>query len=256
MKRDRKGFTIVELLIVAVLGSILVMAVYNILVTNQRTYTVQGEQVRGSQNLRAAMNYLTAHLRELNTEDIVAFDATDIEVESPTRFAVVCNVTYAVTPTLTARRYEGWVEAGDEVIVFADNDEAKSDDDAWVELTASSVDTTAACGGEPAQEISFAGELSLLQADSVRSGAPLRVRESMRLRQVGDYLALGDGVSPDPLVGPLSFRLTYFDQDGAVATNAADIAKIVVTVKVSSEARTATGQLIQDSLVSVVQLRN
>ena len=48
MNRTRAGFTIVELLVVTVLGALVVAATYQVLLTNQRTYTAQNAQIAAS----------------------------------------------------------------------------------------------------------------------------------------------------------------------------------------------------------------
>ena len=48
-RRDRSGFTLVELLHVAVLGVILVGDTCEIILTSQKAYTVQSAQVHGQQ---------------------------------------------------------------------------------------------------------------------------------------------------------------------------------------------------------------
>ena len=46
MNRDRRGFTLTELIVVTVLGALLIMAALQVLITNQRTYTAQSAQIQ------------------------------------------------------------------------------------------------------------------------------------------------------------------------------------------------------------------
>ena len=64
--RDRSGFTLVELMIVAVVGAMVVGATYQILLSSQRAYTIQSAQIQGRQTVRAGLDILFAELRELS----------------------------------------------------------------------------------------------------------------------------------------------------------------------------------------------
>ena len=65
MTSDRSGFTLVELLIVAVLGLIVVLSAGQILISNRQAYTAQTATVSGQQTTRMAVEVLFAELREL-----------------------------------------------------------------------------------------------------------------------------------------------------------------------------------------------
>ncbi|MCJ7629944.1 MAG: prepilin-type N-terminal cleavage/methylation domain-containing protein, partial [Longimicrobiales bacterium] len=65
--RARRGFTLVELLIVIVLASFLVLAIYQVLITNSRAYAVNNAQIQGQQMLRAGMDVLFGELREVSS---------------------------------------------------------------------------------------------------------------------------------------------------------------------------------------------
>ena len=47
MTRHRKGFTLVEMIVVIVLGSLVLLAAFTVLITNQRTYTAQNAVIQG-----------------------------------------------------------------------------------------------------------------------------------------------------------------------------------------------------------------
>ena len=55
MTRDRTGFTLIELIVVTVLGSLVVMSALTVLITNQRTYTAQSATISGQQSTRTAL---------------------------------------------------------------------------------------------------------------------------------------------------------------------------------------------------------
>ena len=91
---DRRGFSLVELVIVALLGSLMVMTAYQVLITNQQTYRVQNSKVQAQQSTRAAMDVLFGELREVSSKgaDIVSFAADEIEFRAMRTIGAVCDV--------------------------------------------------------------------------------------------------------------------------------------------------------------------
>ena len=170
---DRRGFTLVELMVVAILGSLLVMAAYQVLVANQRAYTIQGSKVQAQQNTRATMEILFGELREVSAgdSDIVDFGPQSLTVRAMRKVSVVCDnnlLSYATTPTLLVRNVGDLFEAGDSVFVFADNDEYKTSDDTWIMGVVSSATSPALCEGTyDGQLLSFAGQSAAFVADTV-----------------------------------------------------------------------------------------
>lgn len=265
---SRMGFTIVELLVVAVLGVLLLTAAYQVLNSNQRTYAVQSEKVRGQQSLRAAMDVLTSELRELSPAagDIVDFTSDDIELQLSRTFGLVCQVDnggegvlgfFGSDPELMVLRYGAWFTEGDSVVIFADNNPDIANDDVWIPAQVTDVDTGASCNGSPAQVLAFAGQATTFAADAVRPGAPMRALVPARFRRTEEgnlWRSIPSG-SGD-LVGPVDLELSYFDALGDPTTVAANVAQIEVKLKTSSGIRTSGGSQVRDSLVARVYPRN
>ena len=264
------GFTLVELIVVTVLGSLVVMASLQILITNQRTYSAQSAQIVGQQTTRAALDVLFAELREVSPGggDLVGMARDSIRVRAMRKFGVVCATDLSGQPKLTVLKVGDYFTTTDSVFVFADNEEALDSDDEWIEsINANQVDTTGiTCGTEPAQEITFSGYRALFVADSVRLGAPVRsyVYYTYMLYQYGSDFYLGrreaNNTSVLPLVGPLRPRdgleFSYRDEDGNVTTVATDVRQIVVTIRTGSEVLNSLGELVSDSITSWVYTRN
>ncbi len=266
MSRDRRGFTLTELIIVAVLGSLLIMVALQVLITNQRTYTAQSAQIQGQQALRAAMDVLSAELREVSARggDIISMSSNSITVRSMRNFGVACAVAPA-TPSVTVLRVGTWFAVGDSVFVFADNRENISTDDKWLALRVSAVDTTAACGTSPASRLTFSGQAAKFAADSVRVGAPVRsfVRYTYGMvTESGDtYLGRTPaGGSAAPMVGPLKpsngIEFTYLDSLGATTSVTTNVRQIVVKVRTASGVLNSLGELVADSLTGRIYTRN
>jgi type II secretory pathway component PulJ len=64
--RSRRGFTLSELTVVVVLKLLLPTAVYTVLITHLRAYTVMNSKVRSQQTVRGGSQALFAELRELS----------------------------------------------------------------------------------------------------------------------------------------------------------------------------------------------
>ena len=61
-----RGFTLVELLIVTVLGTVVLLATLTILVSNQQTLTAVATKLRVYRTLRSGMGILAGELREIS----------------------------------------------------------------------------------------------------------------------------------------------------------------------------------------------
>ena len=271
---DRRGFTLVELMVVAIVGSLLVMGAYQVLITNQRTYTIQNSKVQAQQATRAAVDILFSELREISAGggDILSFDAQRLEVRAMRDVGVVCDnlpATFSLLPQLLVRRVSDPLQVGDSVFVFADNDEYRTSDDRWIRGRITTVLDAQLCEGTyDAQLLSFVGQAATFVADTVREGAP--VRNFTRYEYALDtydgqtYLGRSDhGGDWVPLVGPLTgisgqpgLELTYLDSAGAETAVAADIRRILITVRSYSDARDQQGNLVVDSLTTSIYMRN
>src|SRR5262249_5357136 len=62
-RKIQNGFTIIEVMIAAAISSVLVTAVYQTFLSQQRTYTMQSEAAAMEQNLRGSLYLLTKELR-------------------------------------------------------------------------------------------------------------------------------------------------------------------------------------------------
>lgn len=263
----RRGFTLVELLVVVVVGTILVMATYQVLATNSRIYAVNNAQIQGQQIMRAGMDVLFGELREISIDggDLVVMEGDHLTIRSQRAFGLVCDTDYSVSPEeLTVIRVGTWFESGDSIFVFADNDPERSGDDAWLDKVVRSADTTATCGGRASQVLTVPDLAST--GDTVRVGAPVRTfdRFTYGAFQIDGETYLGrqarGASAADPLVGPIvpvggvAFR--YLDAREQVTSVAAEVSQIEVTLRFESPVRTVGGRLVSDSLVARIYPRN
>lgn len=265
--RNRLGFTLVELLVVVVLGGFIVLATYQVLITNSRTYAVNSAQIQGQQSLRAGLDVLFGEFREVSSAqgDILAMGRDSIMIRTPRAFGLVCATDYTASPPqVTAYRVGPAIEAGDSIFIFADNDPNRSSDDVWLTRRVQTSDTTATCGSDPAQTLSIPNLAST--GDTVRVGGPVRAFEvySYGLYQIdGDhYLGrrLSSASRPDPLAGPLlpdsGVVFRYLDTIGSVTTTPASVAQIEIVLRYQAGVRDNRNRLVSDSIVARVYPRN
>lgn len=277
MTRDRRGFTLVELLVVTVLGALVVGAALQVLITNRRAYTAQSAAISGQQSTRMAVEVLFAELREISPSggDILAMSGSELRVRLMRKFSVVCATTFGLTTYLTVRdslpgivngvergvMIQGGANAfdsADSVFIWADNKPNRDDDDAWISLEVSSVDASVTCpDGAPATELSFVGVQSVFLADSVGIGAPVR---SYGEYTFGTTTMNGDvylgrrtgGGDMVPITGPLQpsdgLEFIYRDALGVVTTTPSDVSQIEVIVRTGSTVLGPLGQMVQDSV--------
>ncbi len=268
----------VELIVVTVLGSLVVMAALQVLITNQRTYSAQSAVISGQQSTRMAVEVLFAELREVSASggDIIAMSSDSLRVRLMRKFSVVCETILTGQPRLLVLDSLGSLsinaaanafDVGDSVFIYADNNPNDNDDDVWIEARVTAVDLTVTCpqNGEGAMELRFNGQASLFNADSVGIGAPVRsylqytfgiatmLGDSYLGRRVGN----GDMI---PIAGPLragdGLEFEYRDALGTVTAVPADVRMIVVTIRTGSTVLNSLGEMVSDSITVWVYARN
>ncbi len=262
----RRGFTLVELLVVVVLGTVVVMASLQILITNQRTYTAQNAKIQGQQTTRAALDLLSSELREISAQggDLLAMGADSLTIRTMRKFGVTCAVDFTAQPKLTVIRVGDWFTTNDSTFVFADNNVTMAGDDVWLSTKVTAVDTTKFCASQSAQELTFTGQSTLFTNDTVLVGASIRSfeRYTYGLYQINgeSYLGRRTTGSAVPVVGPVKssngVAFSYLDGNGATTTVAADVRQILVTIRTASGVLGAGNQPVSDSITARIYTRN
>lgn len=266
--RERDGYTVIEMMLVAIVGAVLLLSIYGFLVTQQRVATIQAAEVDSQQSARAGMDILATELRSLSATggDILLMDDDSISMRVMRNFGIACAVSYSPT-FVTVARNGAWFSSLDSVFVYADGDEDVALDDVWIADQAGTVDTTQTCGTQPAQRIPLPGAAAAFVADSVRVGAPVRSYEHVSIG-VGlyggkQYLGRwGPWSSFLPLVGPIdassgpALRLDYLDIAGNPTTVPTDVYRIDVMIRAESAVERPNGNPVSDSLNFSVFARN
>lgn len=275
--RTPAGFTIVELLVVTVLGALVLAAIYQVLIVNQRTYAAQEVEIRQQQGIRSGMLVLTSVLREVSggDADIVAMGDDSIRIRSARAFGILCDYDPTVNPVrMTVEKVGRWMEDDDSVFVFSDANPDRASDDEWLQGLITSVDRTATCPApnlNAAQEIRVSG-LGTGAANGptdVLVGAPARAYDPERytygLYAIGGETWLGrreGSDAPIPIAGPLAssgaqgLELAYRDTLGNVTNDPGAVGQIRVTLRARSEMRDGNGNPLTDSITSRIWVRN
>lgn len=265
IRNDRRGFTLVELLIVAVVGAVVVGSTYQIMLSSQRALTYQTARLQGHQNVRAGIDLLVSELRELSGSegDILTMAADKIEIRAMRAFGLVCGVNALGSPILV-KKVGRFFNSGDSIVVLADNDPDISSNDTILSGVVTAIDTTLTCtGADTAQSLAVPALAAALVADTVKNGAPVRAftNYTYGLYTVGGvpYLARKQGAAIAPLVGPLSANgvsFVYMNALGNVTTNPTAVSQIEVTLRSISNVFDHRGAPVSDSLTTVIYLRN
>lgn len=270
--RDRRGFTIIELLISMTIGLIVLTAVYQLMITQSGAYGKQRELADVRETARSGATLLSWDLRHAASggSGLVAMSANSITLRSVRAVGIVC----AKHPTLP--RYALWRTAGR--IETASDDSAlvfQIGRDKWQRVKLSSVGAPAAMGiascawpGVPDAVIEIA---VTTKSDTVgiKVGAPFRTFTRVEYAQ---YLfnsrwwlgrRVGASAGYEQLTGPLiasgGLSFSYYDSLGAPTASPAAVRTVEFTLKPESykKARLTSGAYAyqRDSLSTKVLLR-
>lgn len=260
------GFTLVEMIVVAVVGSLLALAALTLLQTALRGSAIQNAKRSSQQDLRSALEVLGGEIREISAQggDLMTISQDSFSFRALRTYGISCEMGYTGGDVqATVKRIAGWMEVGDSVMLFADNDSTTFVDDVWIPGRVSVVDTMSTCSGtDKAQIVRIT---TAPTSDSVRLGAPIRtfVPYTYGFFQVdGEYhLARHEsGASAQALVGPLlstgGLEFDYLDANGIATLVPALVAQIVVRIRTSTEVAAAGLPPVTDSLEATIFLRN
>jgi prepilin-type N-terminal cleavage/methylation domain-containing protein len=287
--RNRRGFTLVEILVSLVIMLIVSGAIYKMLNSSQRLSRAQAERVSLQANIRSGALVVPTELRELSTylggsvsqNDVLAVvDSTDITYRAMRGIGFICQA-----PTATEIRiarlssgvligYSGYrdpVAVRDSLYVFIDGDESVGGVDAWLALPITGVASASLCGAASAIALTVPNTPALA-AQPLRT--PVRIYEDMRLQLYVNggkswlgAKSLATGEAFQPVLGPLTdaqgLAFQYLDAAGATTANLKAIKSIKVTIRGITDQAINGGSgssgamsSVQDTLVSQVVLRN
>jgi prepilin-type N-terminal cleavage/methylation domain-containing protein len=257
--RNRRGLTLVELLVTMLLLSIVGAALTRVLVKQQQAYKDLSATTAAKRELRLGATALPAELRSVSSAggDVTAMTESEITMRSYIGSSIVCERASAgdrfwIPPsnlanhTLTTFVYAP--EVGDVLFVFNDDSLKGAEDDSWSEHQIVSLDNAA--GGcattpytDPALDVGKARRryhVSPILPDSIKPGAVVRFSRPVRYKLYTEasgawYLGIqeyrsGAWQATSPLAGPFrpfasgdanpsGLQFRYYDTLGVRITN-------------------------------------
>lgn len=269
-RRSQAGFTLVELLVVSVIGMLLLGAIFQMLIVQERSFRVQGAVASTQQGMRTALDVLNTELREVaavtgGTEgaDIRAMSATSITFRAFRKAGVIC-LPGATSNVIEVQAIGDEFASGDSILVF-------KADETWTKFAITGVVAGNACGANwtaigTSQTVTASGDV--LTSGAI-VGSPVRSFRWMTYQlyeSAGQWMLGRQDHSIDAiqhLVGPLAapadagLAFRYFDVNGTETATPANVVRIEVTVKGLSPALGAgTGGEYTDEMSTEIFLRN
>jgi len=265
-----RGFTLVEMLTNITISGILVMVIFQLMVSQQRAFTKQQSATRSIGNLRGAMSMLSWELHSASAKggDLYAIGPTSFSVRSLQGQGIVCGIDSVRPKGALLWNISGDfpATADDSALVFVAGN-AGNADDTWRQFTVAGVGkTTDPCAWDPA----IIAEIRVrIDGDTagVRIGAPLRAFRRVEYRLVQDssewWLArrVGTASSYELLAGPLAapadsgLLFKYYDKSRAITATPANVAFVQIMLRDAPPPAAKSGAPKQETVVTRVSLR-
>ena len=268
--RARSGFTLTELMITVVLFGLVMAALMNVIVRQQKFYRGANEVIDTRTQIRQAMSVLPLDLRAVSSigADFKSISDTSITVLATFGTGIICAVgtsEFLLPPLeLSQHTLTSWSvtpQPGDSVFIYDEGGLRGSEDDVWQRAQVDTIVTsTAGCGpylhpsGSENGLTRYTVRLRSTLSPTVIPGAAVRFTRPVRYSfyQAGDsrwYLgyqfnteAIGGWSVVQPLAGPyrphntnmahtgLKFR--FWRQDGATEITSNDSASRAAIARV------------------------
>ena len=272
MRSRRAGFTLVEMLVVSLIGTVVLASVYKTLSTQERSVRQSYAVIGTQQNTRIAIRVLAGDLREVSATDgdITLADSTVIGMRALRKAGVVCNADVAGAWIDVAEVGDRFQD-GDSIVVFSDNNPNSVLDDTWLRRRITGASVVNTCPGFPVSGtirhltvgVALAG---VLPGGLVRSYTNIRYRlvdngsnASLTRITPTDSTALLEEMAT---VSKGGLRFRYWDTASVAIPYNQVSARLdqIGRIQVKASGRMVGGQTgnrrdYSDSLVSMIQIR-
>lgn len=196
----RRGFTLVEAIVVMAILAIVGTSLLRVVVKQQQSYKDSSKQAAMQRELRLTGSFLPAEMRSASSAglDVQVMDEGELQFNANIGSTIVCEKptsTRIVIPPLNTAGIilTNWYTqpvTGDSVFLYDEGAMMGSEDDAWVRRSVASIATSASCAGAPythatqdagkqRYEIQLAGGNL---PDSVKLGAVVRFSRPVRYK--------------------------------------------------------------------------
>jgi prepilin-type N-terminal cleavage/methylation domain-containing protein len=279
---ERRGLTLVELLISLVIATVVLAAEYRVLVGARDLARSQAAVLGVRQNLRAAVLVISSELRDASPSggDLVAISDTAFTVKAARVLTVVCAAPASDDDRLVVRAeplagFRALDPERDSLLVFREGDPFTEQDDSWENFGLVSTGSATCADSAPGTRLTLTpsspGDTAL---NGVSIGAPVRAFETVRYRLYQDAegvwwlgvrgLSGGAWSATSPIAGPLrpadGVRFVWLDAGELPAVSAAEARAVEVTLRGRSRdpvrRRAGPPQPYEDSLVLRLTMRN
>lgn len=275
MNTRRAGFTLVETLIVVVLGAVVMGSIYQMVVIQEKTTRHQYAIISTSENAQTALAVMTNDLKEISARDgdIMTVDSTFITFRALRKVGIICRKA-GNNSWVDVWEMGGAFVPGDSVLIFMEGANTSSpNDDTWLPARVSSAGAgncaTNPLGVTNIRRLNVGGT----PFANVGLGSPVRsfVPTGYRLADNGEWgqlmrsedgveTAIIEGLSPQAEGG---LRMRFFDSTGVaiplanLTARRSDIMRMQmkVTGKAVTSATSTQGNRYRDSMLTQVYLR-
>jgi prepilin-type N-terminal cleavage/methylation domain-containing protein len=271
MPRACGGFTLPEVMLSAVLLSVVTGAVWQLLFATQRLSRLQSQHLAVQSHARNAATVIANELRELSTNgenDLLSLTPTAITYRAMRGVGFSCQPATGTQLRLARATFSGYrdPQAGrDSAYVFLAADPNVQTDATWLPVSIRQV-SSGPCPGAVEPGITLTLESPLLPA-GMPAGTAVRIYEVMELRlyraEGKSWLgarSLSAGESIQPVLGPLAeesgLLLEYLDGYGETTNHPAAVRSVRFSVKTTAATVQPRSIGIEELLTGQVALRN
>jgi len=273
----RSGFSMLELMIALVIGSVLITAVFGVMMSHSREFRVQRETLDVRETLRGAVNILTTEMQHASATrgDLYAISPESLAVRSYQTSGAICGT--------STKRYgisgaAGTFTAGTDDSAMVTQTSGTTWNKAklttvWTNPGSPYVATCPSWSGSPVPPVVIELAANVGGADTLNVGVGSVVRGFRKtvyklVQSSGRWwLArrVGAAGTYDILTGPLRSNtdsglvFRYYDAAGAITAVPGSVKRVTITLRAESTRNVPSGRTVdkrRDSLTATATLRN